>query len=642
MSTNSIINNTDTLTPAANTRSSARKRRHEQLLANQESMEATITELRNQVEEQRHKIKKLEKRTKEYKHNSARLDGAITDIYERMDELADTLADSTYYTETESNYDEHSESDEEPVTKRPRRSTANYTPGAHSEDEEANIVIELNEEECTEIQEHLNTDSESEQESGNLDKTAIGNIVKKVLQRAHPQAYIAAFCKESKLSKEDTAALTAQSVEFLKLNNSAGDKSLTDLDHFLQAPELERLDIVNSLTYIKSECSTDRPYKFRILTSKMENYAKNIAIYRANQLLESEPGTGDYYKVKNWLDTVMAIPWGEYRNLQVARPDVPEYLANARTVMDRVIYGQNETKDVIIQIISKMIANPAKSGNVFAVYGPPGVGKTTIIKDGMSKALGLPFAFLSLGGATDSSFLDGHGYTYEGSTPGKIVDMLKKTKCMNPIFYFDELDKVSDTRKGEEVANLLIHLTDPSQNTLFQDKYLGNINIDLSKAIFVFSFNDITKVNPILLDRMELIYVNGFTPTEKLTIAREYLLPELLATYCLQGSDGNNPDVVFTDDNLTYIINYDGLVAHEQGVRQIKRRLEKVCSQLNIVKLTSVAPMGSRHKIHSVIDGISELKDCKWPLNISNQLIDKMLKNKSHVLSNRPPLGMYS
>jgi ATP-dependent Lon protease len=413
----------------------------------------------------------------------------------------------------------------------------------------------------------------------------------------------------------------------------------------------------------------------------MENYAKNIAIYRANQLQESDPGTGDYYKVKNWLDTVMAIPWGAHRNLHVERAAIPEYLSNARSTMDNVIYGQNETKDVIIQIISKMIANPGKSGNVFAVYGPPGVGKTTIIKDGMSKALNLPFAFLSLGGATDSSFLDGHGYTYEGSTPGKIVDMLKKTKCMNPIFYFDELDKVSDTRKGEEVANLLIHLTDPSQNTLFQDKYLGNINIDLSKAIFVFSFNDITKVNPILLDRMELIYVHGFTQLEKLTIAREYLLPDLLNTYCLfsnctdksqfivhhydapnldfrygsgvpiyrtpHGTDKSpaemTEDVIFTDDNLTYIINYDGLATHEQGVRQIKRRLEKVCSQLNIVKLTSACgSANSGHKIHSVIDGIEELKDCEWPLHISNQLIDKMLKNKGHILSSAPPLGMYS
>lgn len=616
--------------PAENTRQSTRKRRYDQLLANQASMESNLAELRNMVEEQQHKIKKLEKRTKEYKHVTARLDDTIYDIYDRMDELADTLESQLSDSESQT----ENEDVDAPESKRPRRSTANYGPGIHSGDDEPDgIVIELNRDEADEIREHITTDSESDE----VDKAAIGNIVKKVLQRANPMAYVAAHCNEHKLSKQASADLTAQTEEFLKLNKLTGDKSLTELDHFLQAPDAERMEIVNSLMYIRSENTSDRPYKFRILTSGMENYAKNIALYRSNQLLESEPGTGEYYKVKNWLDTVMAIPWGEYRALSVPKGDVSGYLANARSTMDRVIYGQDETKDVIIQIISKMIANPEKSGNVFAVYGPPGVGKTTIIKDGMSKALNLPFAFLSLGGATDSSFLDGHGYTYEGSTPGKIVDMLKKTKCMNPIFYFDELDKVSDTRKGEEVANLLIHLTDPSQNTLFQDKYLGNINIDLSKAIFVFSFNDIAKVNPILLDRMELIYVNGFTPSEKLTITRDYLLPELLNTYCLQGSD-----VVFTDENLTYIINYDGLATHEQGVRQIKRRLEKVCSQLNIVKLTSGGPRNETNKIHSIIDGISELKDCQWPLNISNSLIDKMLKNKSHILSNRPPLGMYS
>ena len=207
------------------------------------------------------------------------------------------------------------------------------------------------------------------------------------------------------------------------------------------------------------------------------------------------------------MDTLLNIPWSEYRYINIHSSMISSYLSNARYTMDNVIYGQNETKDVIIQIISKMISNPNRCGNVFAVHGPPGVGKTTIIKEGMSKALNLPFAFISLGGATDSSYLDGHGYTYEGSIPGKIVDVITKVKCMNPIFYFDELDKISKTSKGEEIANLLIHLTDLSQNTLFQDKYLGNVSSDLSKSIFVFSFNDITRVNPILLDRMNLIYV---------------------------------------------------------------------------------------------------------------------------------------
>jgi ATP-dependent Lon protease len=263
----------------------------------------------------------------------------------------------------------------------------------------------------------------------------------------------------------------------------------------------------------------------------------------------------------------------------------------------------------------------------------------------MSKALGIPFAFLSLGGATDSSYLDGHGYTYEGSTPGKIVDILRKVRCMNPIFYFDELDKVSETRKGEEVANLLIHLTDPSQNTLFQDKYLGNVNMDISKSIFVFSFNDISKVNPILLDRMELIYVKGFTSEEKLAITRNYILPDLLETYKLYLEPAQaertikHAAVIFTDENLDYVINYENLSVKEQGVRQIKRRLEKICSQLNILKLVK----GTWHKsIHSILDKLPEFTQgtLSWPLSLSNETLGTLLKIKS-MKEDIPPFGMY-
>ena len=444
----------------------------------------------------------------------------------------------------------------------------------------------------------------------------------------------------------------------------------------------------------------DIPYKFKILSSKMDLHSKNIAIYKAKQLSNTEPGTGEYYKLKNWMDTLLNIPWGDYKYINIHSSMISPYLSNARYTMDNVIYGQNETKDVIIQIISKMISNPNRCGNVFAVHGPPGVGKTTIIKEGMSKALNLPFAFISLGGATDSSYLDGHGYTYEGSIPGKIVDVITKVKCMNPIFYFDELDKISKTSKGEEIANLLIHLTDPSQNTLFQDKYLGNVSLDLSKSIFVFSFNDIKKVNPILLDRMNLIYVKGFSLEEKQVITKKYLLPELIETYKLYldddimsktelnnkmsidtevDSNTNNIDnklndvdknmsdidnnvndvdknmsdidnnvnndinscIIFSDDNIDFIIKYNDDKSKEEGVRQIKRRLEKICAQINIVKITQ----GKWDKsIHSIIDKIDELKNknLKWPLKLSNQTLDILLKSDDATIKfSKPPFGMY-
>ena len=482
--------------------------------------------------------------------------------------------------------------------------------------------------------------------NGTADEDFIKSIINKALLKADPLGFVSKYCKEQGFTQKKTTQLKNQTQEYLALT-AESTKEVTDLEHFLYTPDVTRKEIIKSLEYIKTNNTSDKPYKFRILASHLENYAKNIALYKANQLEDSEPGTGEYYKLKNWIDTLLDIPWGQHKYINVNSAMVGSYLKNARECMNRVIYGQDETKDVIIQIISKMITNPQKSGNVFAVYGPPGVGKTTIIKEGMSQALGLPFAFISLGGATDSSYLDGHGYTYEGSTPGKIVELLKKAKCMNPIFYFDELDKVSDTRKGEEIANLLIHLTDPSQNNMFQDKYLGNINIDLSKSIFVFSFNDITRVNPILLDRMELIYVKGFTLPEKMRITRDYLLPELLKLYCLYSptattepsisSTDNQPDVIFNDECLEYIITYNNQTAKEDGVRQIKRRLEKICAQLNILKITG----DECHNIHSILDSIPELKHgIQWPITLNKEMIDKLLKIKSRE-DLAPPFGMY-
>lgn len=566
------------------------------------------------------------------------------------------------------------------------------------------------------------------------------NFVKKLEQLVDPEKYIDEYCDKNNITKKRKKKMKKQALKYIDLNNKETNEK-TELDFFLSSNDNLKKNIISSLQTLNTMQVDDIPYKFKILSSKMDLHSKNIAIHKAKQLNNTEPGTGEYYKLKNWMDTLLNIPWGQYKYINLHNSMISGYLSNARYTMDKVIYGQNETKDIIIQIISKMISNPSKCGNVFAVHGPPGVGKTTIIKDGMSKALNLPFAFISLGGATDSSYLDGHGYTYEGSIPGKIVDVISKVKCLNPIIYFDELDKISKTSKGEEIVNLLIHLTDPSQNTLFQDKYLGNVSMDLSKSIFVFSFNDITKVSPILLDRMNLIYVKGFTYEEKQIITKKYLLPELLETYKLyddpktgklinkktkeieesesttinnlndtktydnsnniitkdnsndtktddnsndamevdttdkdksnnednsveqnsdkqninennndgKNNDGKNndktfkkePNLIFTNENLDYIIKYQESKGKEEGVRQIKRRIEKICAQINIVKITE----GKWEKsIHSILDKVEEFKNDKlsWPLELTNNTIDILLKaDDSTIKFSKPPFGMY-
>ena len=187
-----------------------------------------------------------------------------------------------------------------------------------------------------------------------------------------------------------------------------------------------------------------------------------------------------------------------------------------------------------------------------------GTGKTTLVKDGISKILGREFAFIALGGTGDSSFLEGHSYTYEGSTWGKIAQILMDSKSMNPVIYFDELDKVSDTPKGEEIIGILTHLTDTSQNSQFHDKYFSEVDFDLSKCLFIFSYNDESKVNPILKDRMYCIQTKGYESKEKITIAKNYLLPKIR-----EQVNFKEDDIIIPDETLSYIISSEFLTKKE-------------------------------------------------------------------------------
>jgi ATP-dependent Lon protease len=237
---------------------------------------------------------------------------------------------------------------------------------------------------------------------------------------------------------------------------------------------------------------TDTPLKFRILDLPVTDYIKSNVMKKI-KLLEED--SGEHYKLKNWVDAFLKIPFGKTIPLPVILEDgkekCSEFLQDSRKILDKAVYGMLNAKTQIMQVISQWIANPDSVGNVIALQGPVGVGKTSIAKNGISKALCRPFEFFSLGGASDVANYTGHSYTYEGSMWGRIVDSLMHAKCMNPVLYFDELDKISGTPHGEEIASMLIHLTDKTQNSQFHDRYFSGIDIDLSQCLFVFSFNDI-------------------------------------------------------------------------------------------------------------------------------------------------------
>jgi ATP-dependent Lon protease len=256
-------------------------------------------------------------------------------------------------------------------------------------------------------------------------------------------------------------------------------------------------------------------------------------------------------------------------------------MSNVRNILNSSVHGHERAKRQLERIIGQWMTGE-QSGYCFGFEGSPGLGKTTLAKKGLAKCLvdedgqSRPFGFIAIGGSSNGSTLEGHNYTYVGSTWGRIVDILMESKCMNPIIFIDELDKVSKTEHGKEIIGILTHLVDQTQNDTFQDKYFTGINIDLSKALFIFSYNDVSLIDKILLDRIHRIKFDNLSIDEKITITYDYILPEIFEKIGV----GMNKDLIhLSDDVIKFIIeNY----TYEAGVRKLKEILFEIISEINL------------------------------------------------------------
>ena len=394
--------------------------------------------------------------------------------------------------------------------------------------------------------------------------------------------------------------------------------STNDLRYFRRhMTPAEQQKVIADLKQIHAVSIIQKPYRLSLLETEIPIAFKAIAMRKINSLRHMEPGCGEYYKVKNWVDTFMKIPFNKTRNLPLTIEDglarCSEFMEASKTTLDAAVYGLNDAKLQIMQMVGQWISNPAAMGSAIAVKGPMGTGKTSLVKEGISKILGRDFAFIALGGATDSSFLEGHSYTYEGSTWGKIVEIIIQCGSMNPVIYFDELDKISDTAKGEEIVGILTHLTDTSQNSQFHDRYFAEIDFDLSKCLFIFSYNDESKVNPILLDRMYRINTMGYNKKDKTQIAQKYLIPKICAEVGFREGD-----IVIPDNVIEHIV--ENYTEKEEGVRNLKRCLEVVYRKLNLYRLIKPdTPLFEKEMSLKVA----------FPFAVTNEVVDKLVKQAS-------------
>lgn len=411
-------------------------------------------------------------------------------------------------------------------------------------------------------------------------------------------------------------------------------------------------DKLNKLT------NSDIPYERRISLLKADDDVKSKALDKLKSIKSSFQGDN---KAQSWLDGVLKIPFGIYKensimsfkdefikklNLDIKtnfeveqyintlakddklslewneyKENKLNYIKDIRKTLDNAVYGHKEAKLQLERIFAQWINGKSK-GAIIGLQGPPGTGKTSLAKNGLSKCLkdndneNRPFVFLPIGGSVNGSTLVGHNYTYVGSTWGRIADGLMTSKCMNPIIFIDELDKVSNTEHGKEIISILTHLTDLTQNDEFEDKYFSGIKLDLSKALIVFSFNDINLIDPILKDRITIIETKPLTLPEKLVIIQKYMLPEIFSEVGF-----NTNELIFSDKIIEFIIN---TYTNEAGVRKVKEKLIEIVRDINL------------SKFHN--DNIT------LPYTIQKEYIEQLFENKPKIrikkINKEPQIGL--
>jgi ATP-dependent Lon protease len=321
---------------------------------------------------------------------------------------------------------------------------------------------------------------------------------------------------------------------------------------------------------------------------KKKTWPKQVADHfnkELDKILRMNPQAAEYPVAMNYVEFMIDLPWGDFTqdNFDLNR---------AQKILDKDHFGLKKVKDRILEYLAVLKLKNDMKGPILCLYGPPGVGKTSLGKS-IAKSLQRAYVRMSLGGVHDEAEIRGHRKTYVGAMPGKIIQNLKKAKSSNPVFILDEIDKVSSDFRGDP-SSALLEVLDPEQNNTFNDNYL-EVDYDLSKVLFIATANSLDTIHPALRDRMEIIEVTGYTQEEKLQIAIRHLAPKQLAEHGL-----GEKEIGFTKEALTKLIS---AYTRESGVRNLERKIGSVVR--NIAK--------------------SKAMDKAFPTSVTGEFVEKVL-----------------
>jgi len=366
-----------------------------------------------------------------------------------------------------------------------------------------------------------------------------------------------------------------------KINNYISKNTIPILETIIEKNTNKNL--LPTIQYINAIKKSRKEKKILIAnSSKQENISRIIEYIKENN--NTDTIITEIYDQIN-IDSPLSLTKTktELTSISTNVSQIETAMKGIIDVLDESVYAHSHAKNQILKIIAQWM-NGEQSGYCFGFEGSPGIGKTSLAKKGLSNCLKdengepRPFSFIALGGSSSGTSLEGYGYTYVHSTWGKIVDILMEAKCMNPIIYVDELDKVSKTENGKEIIGIFTHLIDSTQNDGFQDKYFSGIDIDLSKALFIFSYNDPEQIDRILLDRIHRIKFENLSLDDKMVIVRKYIIPEI------NKKMGFENVVEFSDEMIEYVIDTYTI---EPGVRKLKELLFDLYGEINLCILKS-------------------------------------------------------
>lgn len=348
---------------------------------------------------------------------------------------------------------------------------------------------------------------------------------------------------------------------------------------FCSKHERQEMQTTEIVRVNNERSSLEENLKQKILSLETSAENKTVIMKHYYNMKRLDPHSTEHYKNQIFVDLALSYPWSKTFDLNtfVKETNVKTFVYYLKTMFDQHIYGMEHVKNEIINIVCKLISNPNSKRNNLALCGNAGIGKSKFIKV-LAEVLGIPLKIISLGGIKDCSFFLGHGYVYVESGPGKILQNIIDAKISNPIVYFDELDKVSETEHGKDIYSFMSYLTDPTQNTEFTDHYFYGMKFDLSKIFYVFTFNDISKIDKVLLDRLNVIYVNTPSTKDINVILQRYCIPDIL------NNIGMCKRIEFSNEQIDCIIktfenNFDKTIS--SGIREYYRILEKILLEIN-------------------------------------------------------------